>query len=112
MHQRHKVPQHPKQEPGPGEGGGEEKELVAPLHVQEGGPEVTYVQGAPPTDVLDAHVAPPILGEHTPPPPQGPAPARAPAAQQGLQNVRLRLGVTHLLGGGATGGRGCGGCHL
>lgn len=35
VHQGHQVPQYPKQEPGPGKRGGEQEELVAPLHVQK-----------------------------------------------------------------------------
>lgn len=76
VHQCHKIPQHPKQEPGPRKRGREQEELVAPLHVQKCCPEVTHVQSAPPADVLDAHVATPIFGQDTPPLPQSPAPTR------------------------------------
>ena len=81
MDQGHKVPEHTEEEPGPSERGREQEELVAPLHVQEGGPEVPHVKGAPAADVLDAHVASAIFGQHTPPPPQVSAPSRLAAAQ-------------------------------
>lgn len=81
MHQCHQVPQHPKQKPGPCEGGREQEELVAPLHVQERCPEVTHVKSAPPTDVLNSHIAPSILGQNTSPLPQSPAPTGNPTEQ-------------------------------
>ena len=79
--QGHQIPEHTEEKPGAGECGREQEELVTPLHVQEGGPEVPHVEGAPATDVLDAHVAPAIFGQHTPPPPQVPTPSRLAAAQ-------------------------------
>lgn len=73
VHQSHQVPQHPEEEPGTREGGGEQEELVTPLHVQKCRPEVTHVEGAASVDVLDAHVAASIFGQDTPPLPQSPA---------------------------------------
>ena len=78
--QGHQIPEQTEEEPGPGESGREQEELVAPLHVQEGGPEVAHVERAPAADVLDAHVASAIFGQHTPPPPQVPGPSRLAAA--------------------------------
>lgn len=122
MYHRHQVPQHSEHEPRASKGGREEEELVAPLHVQEGGPEVAEVQRPPSTNVLDVDVASPVFGQHTAPSPEGAAaPAVLPSgigstgasvdargAQKRFGDVGLRLGVAHLLGGGALGGgRGC-----
>lgn len=116
MHHCHQVPQDPKQEPGPGKGGGEEEELVAPLHVQKGRPEVTEVQRPPPAHMLNTHIASSIFGEDATPPSQGVGPSSSLSscartwttstggprgAQQGFGDVRLRLGVAYLLWGGA-----------
>lgn len=84
VHQRHQVPQDPEQKPGPCERGCEQEELVAPLHFQERGPEVTHVEGAAPADVLNPHVAAAIFGQDSPPLPQSAAPAQYPPTQQGF----------------------------
>lgn len=81
MNQSHQVPHHAEEEPGSGERGREQEELVAPGHFQKGRPKVTHVEHAPPADVLDANVAAAIFGEDAPPFPQGPAPGRRPATQ-------------------------------
>ena len=123
MDQGHQVPEQPKQEPGPGEGGGEQEELVTPLHVQEGRPEVAEVQGTAAAHMLNEHVAPAVLGEHAAPPAEGAAvgpraigpPAAVPGpqgAQQGFGDIRLRLGVAELLGGGVFRGGGRGRGHV
>lgn len=118
MHHRHQVPQHPEHEPGAGEGGREEEELVAPLHVQEGGPEVAEVQRPQSVHVLDADVAPSVFRQHAAPPPEGAvAPGVLPGAigstgtsvdargsKERLRDVGLRLRVANLLRGRALGG--------
>lgn len=116
MHHCHQVPKHTKHEPGPSEGGREQEELVAPLHVQERRPEVAEVQRPSSAYVLDAHIAPSVFGEDAAPPSQsiGPSSHRSSSsstctstsspprgAQQGLGDVGLRLGVAHFLRGGA-----------
>ena len=71
------VPHHTKEEPGACEGSREEQKLVAPLHVNEGGPQVLEVEEALVRDVLHPHVAATIFCEDSPPPDpwahQGPA---------------------------------------
>lgn len=118
MHHCHQVPQQSKQEPGPSKGGREQEELVAPLHVQKGRPEVTEVQGPTPAHVLNSYIAPAIFGQDPAPPPQSTDSCSSSStcirssclpcgAQQGLGDVCLRLGVAHFLRGGAfRGGRG------
>lgn len=116
MHKGHQVPKQPEQEPRPSKSSREKEELVAPLHVQERRPEVTEVQGPSAADVFDADVAPSILGEDSASPAELVWPSRFPptgcrsptpprGAQQGLADVRLRLGMAHFLRGGAFGGR-------
>lgn len=119
MHHCHQVPKHTKHEPGPSEGGREQEELVAPLHVQERRPEVAEVQRPSSAHVLDAYVAPSIFGEDAAPPSQSIGPSSCSSsstctstsspprgAQQGLGDIGLRLGVAYFLRGGALrGGR-------
>lgn len=62
MHQSQQVPQQSEGEPGSHKRGAEQNQFVPPLHVHKGGPGVTQVQSATPTHILDADVAPPILG--------------------------------------------------
>lgn len=114
VHHCHQVPEHPKHEPGPSEGGSEEEELVAPLHVQECCPEVTEVERPSSADVLNANVAPSVFGEDATSPSQSIGPSGACScctcpwtyiaprgAQQRLGDLSLRLGVANFLRGGA-----------
>lgn len=68
MHHGHQVPEHSEHEPGPRKGGREEKELVAPLHIQESRPQVAKVEGPPAAHMLDENIASPIFGEDSAPP--------------------------------------------
>lgn len=108
MHQGDEVPQHPEDEPGPGEGGREEEELVSPLHIHEGRPQVPQVEGAAAAHVLDFDVGAAIFGHDPPPLPERAGPSRDGASQQRLQHISLSLGVTHFVRGRAArrGGRG------
>lgn len=57
MYQGHQVPENPKKEPGASKSGREQEELVSPLHVHKRRPKVPHVEGAPPTDMVNANVA-------------------------------------------------------
>lgn len=70
MHHRHQIPQHSEHKPGSRKGGREEKELVAPLHIQESCPQVAEVEGPSPANMLDENIASSIFGEYSAPPSQ------------------------------------------
>lgn len=53
---------HPEQEPGHHERGGKQGELVSPLHVDDGGPQVLEVEQVYAVHFVDSHVAVPALG--------------------------------------------------
>lgn len=114
MHHCHQVPQHSEHEPGASEGGREEEELVTPLHVQKSGPEIAEVESPSSAHVLNANIASSIFGEHAAPSPQSvgasstcfhairtSASIDTCGSQQWFGDVGLRLGVAHLLRGGA-----------
>lgn len=70
MHHCHQVPEHSEHKPGSRKGGREEKELVAPLHIQESRPQVTEVEGPSPANMLDENITSSIFGEYSAPPSQ------------------------------------------
>lgn len=72
MYQSQQIPENPKKEPGAGKCGRKQEELVAPLHVQKCCPEVPHVEGAPPTDMVNANVAAAIFRQDASPLPQSP----------------------------------------